>query len=134
VIVDSSAIVAILLQEEDAPAFAVAIEQATVCRLSIASFLEVSIVAQRLSGTRSREVLEQMIDLGAITLEPVTIEQGRIAADAYRRFGRGSGHPARLNFGDCFSYALARATGERLLFKGDDFGHTDIARAIPAAG
>jgi ribonuclease VapC len=57
--------------------------------------------------------------------------QARIAREAYRDFGRGSGHPARLNFGDCFAYALARVTGDALLFKGDDFGHTDIAPALP---
>jgi ribonuclease VapC len=130
VIVDSSAIVAILWQEEDAAEFAMAIEAASICRLSIASFLEISIVVQRLRGPLTRRLFDQMIDTGAITLEPVTLEQGRIAADANRRFGRGSGHPARLNFGDCFSYALAKATGEPLLFKGDDFGHTDVAAAV----
>jgi ribonuclease VapC len=79
-------------------------------------------------------LFDQMIETGAITLEPVTIEQGRIAAEAHRRYGRGSGHPARLNFGDCFSYALAKATGEPLLFKGDDFGHTDVATAVAPRG
>ena len=133
-IVDSSAIVAILWQEEDAAEYAMAIEAASVCRLSIASFLEISIVVQRLQGPLTRRLFDQMIETGAITLEPVTIEQGRIAADANRRFGRGSGHPARLNFGDCFSYALAKATGEPLLFKGDDFGHTDVATAVAPRG
>jgi len=75
-------------------------------------------------------VVDELVATLAITLEPVTLEQGRIAADANRRFGRGSGHPARVNFGDCFSYALAKATGEPLLFKGDDFGHTDVAAAL----
>jgi ribonuclease VapC len=65
-----------------------------------------------------------------IVIEPVTEEQAHIARQAYRDYGRGSGHPARLNFGDCFAYALARATGEPLLFKGDDFRHTDIASAV----
>jgi ribonuclease VapC len=134
VIVDSSAIVAILWQEDDAARFAAAIEAAPICRLSVGSFLEISIVVQRLGGPRSRSALDRMIDAGAVVLEPVTIEQGRIAADAHRRFGRGSGHPARLNFGDCFSYALAQATGEPLLFKGDDFGHTDVVPAVPVAG
>ena len=128
-IVDSSAIVAILWQEEEAD-FAMAIEAAPVRRLSIASFLEISIVVQRLTAPITRRLFDQMIDSGAVTLEPVTIEQGHIAADAHRRFGRGSGHPARLNFGDCFSYALAKATGEPLLFKGEDFGHTDVAAAV----
>ena len=64
--------------------------------------------------------------------EPVTAEQAKIARDAYRDFGKGSGHPARLNFGDCFAYALAFSTGEPLLFKGDDFSHTDLASALDA--
>ena len=63
-------------------------------------------------------------------IEPVTEAQARIAREAYRDYGRGSGHPARLNFGDCFAYALARATGEPLLFKGSDFIHTDIEPAL----
>lgn len=130
-IVDSSAIVAILWQEEEAADFAMAIEAASVCRLSIAGFVEISIVVQRLRAFQTRRLFDQMIDTGAITLEPVTIEQGRIAADAHRRYGRGSGHPARLNFGDCFSYALAKATGEALLFKGKDFSQTDVAAALP---
>ena len=108
-----------------------AIEAASVCRLSIAGFVEISIVVQRLRAFQTRRLFDQMIDTGAITLEPVTIEQGRIAADAHRRYGRGSGHPARLNFGDCFSYALAKATGEALLFKGKDFSQTDVAAALP---
>jgi ribonuclease VapC len=65
-----------------------------------------------------------------LVVEPVTEAQARIAREAYRDFGEGSGHPARLNFGDCFAYALARATGETLLFKGNDFVHTDIAVAL----
>jgi ribonuclease VapC len=64
-----------------------------------------------------------------IIIEPVTEAQARIAREAYRDFGKGSGHPARLNFGDCFAYALAKVTGEALLFKGDDFAHTDIKPA-----
>lgn len=66
-------------------------------------------------------------------IEPVTEAQVRIARDAYRDFGRGSGNPARLNFGDCFAYALAKVTGEPLLYKGDDFPHTDIEPALPGA-
>ncbi len=65
-------------------------------------------------------------------VQPVTRDQARIARDAYRDFGKGSGHKAGLNFGDCFAYALAKTTGEALLFKGDDFGHTDITPARPA--
>jgi ribonuclease VapC len=65
-----------------------------------------------------------------IAIEPVTVEQARIARQAYRDYGRGSGHAANLNFGDCFSYALARAKRQPILFKGDDFGHTDLRSAV----
>ena len=74
---------------------------------------------------------DDLVNEAQLIIEVVTEVQARIAREAYRDFGRGSGHPARLNFGDCFAYALARATGEPLLFKGDDFGHTDIAPALP---
>ena len=74
--------------------------------------------------------LDDLLREAQIVIEPVTEAQARIARDAYRDYGRGSGHPARLNFGDCFAYALARETGERLLFKGDDFAHTDVTPAI----
>jgi ribonuclease VapC len=74
--------------------------------------------------------LDDLIREAQIVIEPVTEAQAHIARQAYRDYGRGSGHPARLNFGDCFAYALARATGEPLLFKGGNFRHTDIAPAI----
>jgi ribonuclease VapC len=67
-----------------------------------------------------------------IIIEPVTEIQARFARDAYRDFGNGSGHPAKLNFGDCFAYALAKTSGEPLLFKGNHFVHTDIVSALPA--
>jgi len=73
---------------------------------------------------------DDVVKEAKLVVEPVTEAQARIAREAYRDFGRGSGHPARLNFGDCFSYALARATGEPLLFKGAGFAHTDIAPAL----
>ena len=78
------------------------------------------------AGQRFDDLLRE----ARIVVEPITEPQARIAREAYRDFGRGSGHPARLNFGDCFAYALARATGEPLLFKGNDFVHTDIAPAL----
>jgi ribonuclease VapC len=74
--------------------------------------------------------LDDLLIEAAIGIEPFTEAQAHIARQAYRDYGRGSGHPARLNFGDCFAYALARTTGEALLFKGEDFRHTDIAPAL----
>jgi ribonuclease VapC len=81
------------------------------------------------SGILSRRY-DELIEEAQITIEPVTMEQARIARQAYRDYGKGSGHPAQLNFGDCFSYALARDKREPILFKGDDFGHTDLRSAL----
>lgn len=128
-ILDSSAVVAILRAEPDAPGYADAIEAAPVCRISAANWLESAIVlsdrADPVTGRRFDEFMRE----AAVSIEPVTAAQARTARDAYRDFGRGSGHPAQLNFGDCFAYALAAETGEPLLFKGDDFGHTDVLPA-----
>jgi ribonuclease VapC len=129
-IVDSSAILAILRLEPEASACARAIEKADRRRISAANFLESAIV---IDGSRDPIASRRLDDLfreAKFIIEPVTAEQARIAREAYRDFGGGSGHPARLNFGDCFAYALAKATGEPLLFKGHDFGHTDIAPVL----
>ena len=129
-IVDASALIAILRGEPDAANYAEAIEAASERRISAANFLETAIV---IDGSRDPVASRRFDDLlreAQIDIEPVTEAQARIAREAYRDFGRGSAHPARLNFGDCFAYALARATGEPLLFKGDDLGHTDIAPAL----
>jgi ribonuclease VapC len=131
---DTSAIVAVLWSEPEGEAFWHLLRDAFPARMSVGSYLETRLVLEGRRSGGMEGVLDELIETLEIGLEHVTVEQGRIAADAYRRFGRESGHPARLNFGDCFSYALAKATGEPLLFKGDDFGHTDIARAIPATG
>jgi ribonuclease VapC len=129
-IVDSSALIAILRAEADAAAYTEAIERAEACRISAATLLETAIVVD---GSRDPILSRRLDDLlieAAIGIEPFTEAQAHIARQAYRDYGRGSGHPARLNFGDCFAYALARTTGEALLFKGEDFRHTDIAPAL----
>ena len=129
-IVDSSALIAILRAEADAAAYTEAIERAEACRISAATLLETAIVVD---GSRDPILSRRLDDLlieAAIGIEPFTEPQANIARQAYRDYGRGSGHPARLYFGDCFAYALARTTGEPLLFKGEDFRHTDIVPAL----
>jgi ribonuclease VapC len=130
VIIDTSALIAILRDEPEAAACARAIEAASRRLVSAASFLEAAIV---IDGSRDPVASRRFDDLlreAQLVIEPVTEAQARIAREAYRDFSRGSGHPARLNFGDCFAYALARLTGEPLLFKGTDFANTDITPAL----
>ena len=131
-IIDTSALVAILRAEEDAREMAHAIERAESRRISAASYLEAAVVIDGSRDPVASRRFDELVSAADLIVEPVTHEQARIARDAYRDFGKGSGHKAGLNFGDCFAYALAKATGESLLFKGDDFGHTDIAPAISA--
>lgn len=127
-IVDSSALIAIIEDEPGAEALVRAALTSS-CHMSVANRLEVSIVADARSAAHGVR-LDELVGELEITVEPVTEQQGEIARRAYQRFGRGSGSPARLNFGDCFAYALAVTTGEPLLFVGDDFGHTDVTPAI----
>jgi ribonuclease VapC len=128
VIVDASALVAILRDEPEAPAFVRAIEQADTRRLSAASYVEAAVVVDSARDPIASRRVDELIQAAGLRIEAVTEAQARVAREAYRDFGRGSGHPAKLNFGDCFSYALARTTGEPLLFKGEDFVHTDVER------
>jgi ribonuclease VapC len=130
VVIDSSAIIAILFDEPEAPAFLSQIASAEVCRISTASLVEIGIVLRRDGTARRRTALNEMLRLFFIKIEPVTEQQAYIALDAYDRFGKGTGHPAGLNYGDCFSYALAKQAGEPLLFKGDNFTRTDLEAKI----
>lgn len=125
-IIDSSVIVAILRLEPDGPVYEHLIATAPAARMSAATLVEVAIVIDRMRDARTSGALDAALATMSLIIEPLTERQARIARDAYQRFGRGSGHPARLNMGDCFSYALARDLAEPLLFKGDDFGLTDI--------
>ena len=137
-IVDSSAVIAILREESDARDFASAIRKSDRDNrfMSTATFLECNVVLsqpQQPDGLRNPILsrrLDRFITMTAIRLLPVTEQQARTAAAAYWDFGRGSGHPAKLNFGDCFSYAAALDTGEPLLWKGDDFTSTGIPAAL----
>lgn len=128
-VIDSSAIIAILFDEPEAEALLSQIAVAEVCRLSSASLVEVGIVLRRDAAAQRRAAFDEMLRLFAIKIEPVTEEQAYLALDAYDRFGKGTGHPAGLNYGDCFSYALAKQAGEPLLFKGNDFTRTDLEAA-----
>jgi ribonuclease VapC len=130
VIVDTSALIAILRDEPEAAACAKAIEAASRRRISAANFLEAAIVIDGSRDPMASRRFDDLLEEADLVVEPVTEAQVRIAREAYRDFGRGGRHPAKLNFGDCFAYALARATGEPLLFKGDDFTHTDITPAL----
>jgi ribonuclease VapC len=126
VIVDTSALIAILRDESEARVFAEAIAAAA-CRMSAASYLEAAAVIDAARDPVASRRFDELLATAQIAIEPVTEAQARIAREAYRDFGKGSGHPAQLNFGDCFAYALAKESGEPLLFKGDDFHHTYIA-------
>ena len=127
-IVDSSAVLAVLLHEPDAKHYARAIMTAAPCRMSAANVLVVSIVVESRGGAAAGHELDIFLGHAAIELATVTVEHIEAARRAWQRFGRGN-RPATLNFGDCFAYALASVTGEPLLFKGEDFSRTDIAAA-----
>lgn len=129
-IVDASALVAIIRNEPDAAQFARALESTTRARISAANYLEASIVVDGSGDPRLSRRLDEVLEEASIDVEPVTARQAQIAREAYRDFGKGRGHPARLNFGDCFAYALAMDKREPLLFKGNDFSHTGIASAL----
>lgn len=129
-IVDSSALLAILFGEPDAAAYARAIVAAEGRKISAANWLETAIRIDRGSGAIGSNAFDDLIREASIEVVPVTREQAQLARAAYRAYGKGSGNPAQLNFGDCFAYALAKATGEPLLFKGSDFAATDIQRGI----
>jgi ribonuclease VapC len=129
-IVDSSALIAIVKKEPDWWSYAERLNMASHSEISAATYVEVSVVLERLKDPTLNHDIDDLIDRFNIRMEPVTVEQALIARQAYRDYGRGSGHAANLNFGDCFSYALARVKREPILFKGDDFGHTDLRAAV----
>jgi ribonuclease VapC len=130
VIIDTSALIAILRAEPDAADFAEAIEAATSRRMSAANFLEAAVVIDSARDPVVSRRFDELVGAAEIRIEPVTEAQARVAREAYRDFGKGSGHPAGLNFGDCFAYALAHESGEPLLFKGKDFSQTDLQSGL----
>lgn len=131
-VIDTSALLAILHDEPERRAFNEAIEAAESRVMSVASFVEASIVLEARHGAEGVRSLDRFVERAAIEIGDVDLEQGKIARDAFSRFGKGR-HRAGLNFGDCFAYALAKSRSEPLLYKGDDFAHTDAARPQPPA-
>jgi ribonuclease VapC len=129
VVIDTSALLCLIRREPEAPTFAHAMRQDTRRLFSVVSLVEAGIVLERQLGAAGSRELETALKELAVTLVPVSIELGHAALLAFWRFGK-TIHPAGLNFGDCFVYALARSTGEPLLFKGNDFAQTDIRSAI----
>ncbi len=129
-ILDTSAVVALVRNEPEAPAFRKLVEESRQCGISAASYVEAACVVDTARNPLASRRLDDLLNEASCRIEPVTERQARIAREAYRDYGKGSGHPAQLNFGDCFAYALAKDLNRTLLFKGDDFRHTDIACAL----
>lgn len=128
-VIDTSALLAILQDEPERRSFNESIEAADSRVMSVATFIEASILLESRFGAEGLRDLDQFIERADIELAPVDLEQARIARAAFGRFGKGR-HPAALNYGDCFSYALARVLGEPLLFKGEDFSQTDVRPSV----
>lgn len=125
-IIDTSALIAILRSESDASLYACAIEQDSQRRMSAVNYLEAAVLIDSSKDPIASRKFDELVEEAGIVIEPVTEAQAKIARQAYRDFGKGSGHPAQLNFGDCFAYALAKDKREPLLFKGNDFLHSDL--------
>jgi len=128
-VIDASALLAILLEESDNELITRALKRDPRRFMSVASFLEASIVLERRYGADGVSKLDQLIAASEIELVPVDVDQAYAARTAFRVYGKGR-HPARLNFGDCFTYALAITMVEPLLFKGNDFTKTDVAQVL----
>ncbi len=132
-ILDSSSVIAVLAKEPDSELYIQAISHAPSCRISAGNFIELSIVIEGQFGPEVVHQCDALFRRVGIVVEPVTVEQAHVARQAFHDFGKGR-HPAGLNFGDCFAYALAKVTGEPLLFKGEDFKKTDILSAASQFG
>jgi ribonuclease VapC len=128
-ILDTSAVIAILRNESEAMRFAELIEAADQRRISAVNYVEAAAVIESNRDPIASRRFDELLREAEVRIEAVTVKQARLAREAYRDFGKGSKHKAKLNFGDCFAYALAKDLSEPLLFKGDDFVHTDIEAA-----
>ncbi len=129
-VIDTSALIAILEDEAEAAQISQVIAQTEERLLSAASMLETSIVIENRRGETGKHDFERLLQKAVIKIVAVTEEQAEAARQAYRDYGKGRGHPAQLNFGDCFAYALAKVLKQPLLFKGNDFSKTDITCCI----
>ena len=133
IVVDTSVLIAVLKNEPDAPRMIECMATASERRISAGSILECGIVLGAKYGEAGLEAMRELCAGLSLDIVPVDAEQSRTGYEAFRRFGRGSKHRANLNFGDCFAYALAKTHNLPLLFKGDDFVHTDIRPALKPA-
>lgn len=131
-IIDTSALLAIVFDEPDGPELLRLVVEAPTRLMSSANALEAWIVADRHENPDKAPALDELIETLGIDIEPVTVQQARVARGAYHTYGKGN-HPAGLNYGDCFAYALAKTMSQPLLFKGNDFSQTDI-EAVPRDG
>jgi ribonuclease VapC len=129
-VIDTSALIALLLGEPETTQFVAAIATASSRSISAPTYLETAIVTSTRLGPQAQDQLDRLLNDLAIEILPFTHDQAVLAVMAYRHYRKGSGHIAGLNFGDCFSYALAKLSDEPLLFKGNDFSHTDLKIAI----
>ena len=129
-IIDTSAVLSILLAEPDAKIYADAIAAAKHRVMAAPTYLELCMVFCGRRNDESLEMVEQFVQKAAISIRPFGPEAAAVAAQAFLRFGKGRGHPAQLNFGDCMSYAMSKTEAMPLLFKGEDFGHTDVERVL----
>lgn len=130
-IIDTSALIAIMKLEPEAPEIVAALSSADSASMSAASYVEAGIIVDRMSDPAIGRGLDTLLRIHGVMIVEVSASQAGLARQAYRDFGKGSGHPAQLNFGDCFSYALAAQRNDALLFKGGDFSHTDLKNALP---
>jgi len=128
-ILDASAVVAILRQEREAASVARAIEKADERKISAVNYVEAAAVIDSEKDPVASRRLDELLELAEVEIAAVTPEQARLARNAYRQFGRGSGHPAKLNLGDCFAYALAISTNEPVLAKGEEFQKAGLTLA-----
>lgn len=129
-IVDSSAVVAVLQGEDGSEEILRVLAEAPSLAMSTATYVECAVVVDRRGTAATRRRLDELFEVLGIELVPLTVEHARLAREAHRDFGRGSGSAARLNLGDCYTYALAAERGEPLLFVGEDFTHTDLESAL----